>query len=79
MQHHENKEETIRILSGELSLIYGDKLCELKTLELIPGDNFHIAPKIIHRMIAKTDCEVLEVSTIQLDDIVRHEDLYGRN
>jgi len=31
-----------------------------------------------HRMIAETDCDVLEASTPELDDVVRLEDRYGR-
>jgi hypothetical protein len=39
---------------------------------------FHIQPELIHRMVAVTDCKVLEVSTPELDDVVRLEDRYGR-
>jgi quercetin dioxygenase-like cupin family protein len=42
------------------------------------GDVFHVAPGTIHRMIAVTDVDVLEVSTPELDDVVRLEDVYGR-
>jgi len=31
-----------------------------------------------HRMIAVTDCDVLEASTTELDDVVRIDDRYGR-
>jgi hypothetical protein len=37
-----------------------------------------IRPGMVHRMVAVTDCEVLEASTPQLDDVVRLEDRYGR-
>ena len=49
-----------------------------ETLTLGEGDVFHIRPKTVHRMNAVTDCEVLEVSTPELDDVVRLEDRYGR-
>ena len=42
------------------------------------GDVFHVAPGTKHRMIAVTDVDVLEVSTPELDDVVRLEDDYGR-
>ena len=42
------------------------------------GDVFHVAPGTIHRMIAVTDVDVVEVSTPELDDVVRLEDVYGR-
>ena len=42
------------------------------------GDVFHVLPGTIHRMVAVTDVAVLEVSTPELDDVVRLEDVYGR-
>ena len=42
------------------------------------GDVFHVAPGTIHRMIAVTDVDIIEVSTPELDDVVRIEDAYGR-
>jgi hypothetical protein len=42
------------------------------------GDSFHCVPRTIHRMIAVTDVDVVEVSTPDLDDVVRLEDSYGR-
>ena len=47
-------------------------------INLKPGDCFHIVPGMKHRMIAVEDCDVLEVSTPELDDVVRLEDRYGR-
>ena len=43
-----------------------------------PGDAFHIPTGLRHRMIAVEDCDVFEVSTPFLDDVVRLEDRYGR-
>ena len=45
---------------------------------LRPGDSMRIRPGTVHRMIALTDCDVLEASTPELDDVVRLEDRYGR-
>jgi quercetin dioxygenase-like cupin family protein len=42
------------------------------------GESLHIVPLMKHRMIAVEDCDVLEVSTPELDDVVRLEDRYGR-
>jgi len=47
-------------------------------LRLAPGESLHIVPGMKHRMIAVEDCDVLEVSTPELDDVVRLEDRYGR-
>jgi len=46
---------------------------------LQPGDSMRIRPGTIHRMVALTDCDVLEASTPELDDVVRLEDRYGRS
>jgi quercetin dioxygenase-like cupin family protein len=50
----------------------------LTTQEMHPGDSVHVAPKTVHRMTAIDDCDVLEVSTPELDDVVRLDDRYGR-
>ena len=47
-------------------------------LRMLPGDCLHITPGMKHRMIAVEECDVLEVSTPELDDVVRLEDRYGR-
>ena len=46
--------------------------------EMGPGDAFHVTPGLRHRMIAVEDTDVFEVSTTELDDVVRLEDAYGR-
>jgi quercetin dioxygenase-like cupin family protein len=43
-----------------------------------PGDTQHVSPKTVHRMTAIEDSDVFEVSTPELDDVVRLEDRYGR-
>ena len=43
-----------------------------------PGESYHIKPLTKHRMVAITDCDILEVSTPELDDVIRLEDSYGR-
>ena len=76
-QYHVVKDETVRLLSGALSMdieIDGER----GQLELGPGDCLHIVPGMKHRMTALEECDVLEVSTPELDDVVRLEDRYGR-
>lgn len=78
-QYHEKKEETIRVLSGTLSLEIGTIGLDFITHMMYPGDTYHIAPGCIHRMKAMIDdVEVLEVSTPELEDVVRIEDDYMR-
>jgi len=76
-QYHVVKDETIRLLSGALAMdVESDG--ERRKLELAPGEGLHIVPGMKHRMTALEDCDVLEVSTPELDDVVRLEDRYGR-
>ena len=76
-QYHVVKDETVRLLTGvlEMEIETGG---ERSNLRLSPGDCLHITPGMKHRMIAVQDCDVLEVSTPELDDVVRLEDRYGR-
>ena len=46
--------------------------------EMLPGEAVHVTPPTIHRMTAIEDCDVFEVSTPELHDVVRLEDRYGR-
>lgn len=78
LQYHEIKEETLRVLDGELELVLGPHAEKLETHLLEKGAVFHVSPGTLHRMIAVSDCSLLEVSTNHLDDVVRLEDRYGR-
>jgi quercetin dioxygenase-like cupin family protein len=80
LQYHNVKDETILIQSGRLlfeTRPAGD-LGELRRIEMNPGDVFHITPGTVHRMTGLTDCDIIEVSTPELEDVVRLEDRYGR-
>ena len=44
----------------------------------MPRVPFHVTPGLRHRMTALEDTDVVEVSTTELDDVVRLEDKYGR-
>ncbi|HEY2321984.1 MAG TPA: cupin domain-containing protein [Thermoanaerobaculia bacterium] len=77
LQYHNVKEETLFVVRGELKLTVesdGDR----RELPLREGESFHIPPRLIHRMEAVVDTDVAEVSTPELDDVVRLEDRYGR-
>ncbi len=78
LQYHEVKEETLRVLEGELELVSGPDVEHLQSHRLGPRAVFHVPPGTLHRMVAVTDCLLLEVSTNHLDDVVRLEDRYGR-
>lgn len=78
LQYHETKDETIRLLEGEMEVELGPDRATLQTVRLQPGDVVRIEPGTVHRMRATSGCRVLEVSTPELDDVVRLEDRYGR-
>jgi mannose-6-phosphate isomerase len=76
-QYHRVKDETLFVESGELDLELNQG-AEVRTVRMKPGDTFHVTPGTIHRMIAVEDVRIFEVSTPELDDVVRLEDDYGR-
>ena len=78
LQYHRKKDETIRVLSGTLRLEVGRQGEPIRVVELGPGDGWHITAGLRHRMVAVADTDVLEVSTPELDDVVRLDDRYGR-
>lgn len=80
LQYHERKTETMRVLSGEGELHLGTLPFTRVTqvIALAPGSVCHLEPGTVHRVVAKSDLIVVEVSTPHLDDVVRLEDRYGR-
>ena len=77
LQYHNMKDETIYVYCGRMLFEIG-RGGQLEKREMRPGDSVHVTPKTVHRMTAIEDCDVLEVSTPELDDVVRLEDRYGR-
>jgi mannose-6-phosphate isomerase-like protein (cupin superfamily) len=77
LQYHEMKEETLYVMRGRVQLTIRDGE-EQRELILAEGQAFHIPPRLIHRMTAVEDSDIVEVSTPELDDVVRLEDRYGR-
>ena len=77
-QYHVKKEETILVLSGKLLLEIGkDK--NIKNIILNEGESYHIIPGSVHRFSADFgNVKLAEVSTPEIDDVVRIEDEYNR-
>ena len=73
LQHHVRKKESMFVLSGSVKLFVDGKDLILKE-----GDSVTIEPGEVHRLEALSDARVVEFSTPELDDVVRHEDDYGR-
>ena len=77
LQYHHVKTETVYLASGKVryEIKDGDAL---RSLDLAPGDRLHIPAGTVHRVTALEDADIFEVSTPELDDVVRLEDRYGR-
>ncbi len=78
LQYHEKKEETQYILRGKARFTYGTNQDSLQEKILNEGDKMDVLPYTIHRLEAIEDTTVLEVSTPDLDDVVKLDDDYGR-
>jgi mannose-6-phosphate isomerase-like protein (cupin superfamily) len=77
VQYHNVKDETVYLMSGQLIYRIWEN-DQPKSVDLRIGQAFRITPGTVHQMEAVTDCDVLEVSTPHLDDVVRLTDRYGR-
>lgn len=78
LQYHEKKTETIYVSDGLLELHLADN----KVIYLQKGETFHVEPNTIHRFACPKDSwgvELIEVSTPELDDVIRLLDDYGRS
>ena len=77
LQYHNQKDETMHVLAGELILRTQPRET-LVSRSFKAGETVHIPPKLIHQIEAVVDSDVLEASTPELDDLVRLQDRYGR-
>ena len=77
LQYHNIKDETVMLWKGrlEFEITRNEKP---EKFVMVPGDTVHVRPKTVHRMTALEDSDIIEVSTPELDDVVRLEDRYGR-
>lgn len=78
LQHHDVKDEWIHVLEGKLELTLEDELGDLHVRELGPGEGARVPTGRRHRYEAVEKATLIEVSTPELDDVVRIEDDYGR-
>ncbi len=77
LQYHNQKDETMHVLSGEL-ILRTQTDGELTARPFKAGESVHIPPTLVHQIEAVVDTDVLEASTDHLDDLVRLQDRYGR-
>jgi len=78
LQFHERKDEHQYVIRGAVDVELGVEGGELTTRRMQVGDTLHITPGTRHRITAVEDTDIVEVSTPELDDVVRLEDRYGR-
>lgn len=80
LQYHEKKIETIRVLQGKLLLVLQERNDgHIFNKTLVEGDVYHVGPRTVHRFCATDeDVSIIEVSTPEIDDVVRLEDDYAR-
>jgi mannose-6-phosphate isomerase-like protein (cupin superfamily) len=79
LQFHKAKDEAWYVLSGRAELELGAAGERVLNSEIVgPGASFHFPPGTVHRLTAHEDTTIFEVSTPELDDVVRLEDQYGR-
>jgi mannose-6-phosphate isomerase len=78
LQFHERKDEFQYVVKGAIDIELGGPDGALTTHRLKAGDTLHISPGTRHRLTAVEDTDIFEVSTPEMDDVVRLEDRYGR-
>jgi mannose-6-phosphate isomerase-like protein (cupin superfamily) len=77
-QYHEAKDEWVHVLAGRLLLTLENDDGVVEDRELDPGEGAHVAVRRKHRYTAIETCTLIEVSTPELDDVIRLEDDFGR-
>ena len=78
LQFHERKDEYQYVIKGAVDIELGGPGGTLTTRRMKVGDTLHITPGTRHRLTAVEDTDIFEVSTPEVDDVVRLEDRYGR-
>lgn len=78
LQYHVQKDESIHVVSGVMDLQLESDSGELETHRLTRGMSAHIRPGRRHRFVAVETTDLFEVSSPEIDDVVRIEDVYGR-
>src|SRR5438445_7774725 len=77
LQYHERKDECQYVIKGSIDMEVGGADGTLLTRRMTVGDTVHLTPRTRHRLTAIEDSDIFEVSTPEIDDVVRWEDRYG--
>ena len=78
LQYHERKDEWLLVRKGAIDIEIGPLDGKLEKVRMLEGDSVHMPPLTRHRVTAVEDTDIFEVSTPEMDDVVRLEDRYGR-
>ena len=78
LQYHDRKDEYQYLVKGSVEIELGGPDGALTSHRMSAGDTLHITPGTRHRLTALEDSDIFEVSTPEVDDVVRLEDRYGR-
>jgi len=78
LQYHERKDEWLLVSEGAVDIEMGGLEGTLEKVRMREGDSVHLPPRTRHRITAVEDADIFEVSTPEIDDVVRLEDRYGR-
>lgn len=78
LQHHVAKDETLFLLDRDTELELQPGAGPSSRQRMTADQSYRVPPGLKHRLVALSDARVLEVSSPQLEDVVRWEDDYGR-
>jgi len=78
LQYHDRKDESQYIVRGAIDIELGGPDGALAKRRMAAGDTLHIRHGTRHRLTAVEDTDIFEVSTPEIDDVIRLEDRYGR-
>ena len=78
LQSHNKKLETIYVVSGRIVLEKVSNSGISSFQEYGPNESYTIPPRVKHRVEVMQDARLFEVSTPEIEDVVRHEDDYNR-
>ncbi len=78
LQYHDDKTETLTLISGNCQIIWGKTQDTLKTETMVPEFGYTIKPKIVHRLMAITDTVLVEASNSETGTTHRLQDDYSR-
>lgn len=78
LQYHDDKTETLTLISGQCNLLWGKTIDTIKTELMVPSFGYTIKPKIVHRLMAITDTILVEASNGETGTTHRLQDDYSR-